>query len=83
MRAPGETVSATVKRVIAEMMGITSDDVKDEQHLGEDIGADSLDCVEIVMALEEEFEVEMPDEEIEGLKTVAQVIEYAKKKVPA
>ena len=65
-----------VKKIVAEQLGVKEDDVKSEASFVEDLGADSLDTVELVMALEEEFETEIPDEEAEKITTVKQAIDY-------
>ena len=65
-----------VKAIIVEQLGVKEEDVKPEASFIDDLGADSLDTVELVMALEEEFEVEIPDEEAEKIKTVGDVYGY-------
>lgn len=67
--------------VIAEKLGVTHDECKPEAAFVEDLGADSLDQVELVMALEDEFELEIPDEDAEKLKTVQSVFDYVQDKV--
>ena len=67
--------------VIAEKLGVTADQCKPEAAFVEDLGADSLDQVELVMALEDEFELEIPDEDAEKLKTVQAVYDYVTSKV--
>jgi acyl carrier protein len=69
-------VEAKVKSIIAEQLGVGEDEIKPESNFIDDLGADSLDIVELVMAMEEEFEVEIPDEEAEHIKTVADAINY-------
>jgi acyl carrier protein len=69
-----------VKEIIVEQLGVNADQVTPEASFTEDLGADSLDTVELVMAFEEEFGQEIPDEEAEKLKTVGTVIEYLKGK---
>jgi len=61
------SVEERVKKIVAEQLGVNEDEVKDESSFVEDLGADSLDTVELVMALEEEFETEIPDEEAEKI----------------
>ncbi|HHY77400.1 MAG TPA: acyl carrier protein [Clostridiales bacterium] len=67
-----------VQEKIAEQLGIDTDDITMESSFIEDLGADSLDIVELLMALEEEFDIEIPDEEAEKLVTVGDVVEYIK-----
>lgn len=69
-----------IKKIIEEQLGVESDRIKEEASFIDDLGADSLDIVELVMAMEEEFEVEIPDEDAEGLKTVNDVTNYLKEK---
>jgi len=69
-----------VKDIIVEQLGVNADQVKPEASFIEDLGADSLDTVELVMAFEEEFGAEIPDEDAEKLTTVGAVIEYLKGK---
>jgi acyl carrier protein len=75
------TVEERVKKIIAEQLGVEEDEVTPEAHFVEDLGADSLDTVELVMALEEEFEIEIPDEDAEKILTVGKALEYIKEKV--
>jgi len=70
------TVEERVKRIIAEQLGVKEDTIKNEASFIQDLGADSLDTVELVMALEEEFGTEIPDEEAEKITTVQKAIEY-------
>ena len=65
-----------VKKVMVEQLGVSEDQVTMEASIVDDLGADSLDVVEIVMALEEEFEMEIPDEEAEKLATVGAIAHY-------
>ncbi|HHW02905.1 MAG TPA: acyl carrier protein [Thermoanaerobacterales bacterium] len=67
-----------VKRIIAEQLGIDEDEVVPEASFIDDLGADSLDIVELIMAFEEEFDLEIPDEDAEKIKTVQNVIDYIK-----
>jgi len=73
-----ENVEQRVKKIVAEQLGVTEADVKNESSFVNDLGADSLDTVELVMALEEEFECEIPDESAEKIATVQQAIDYIK-----
>jgi acyl carrier protein len=73
-----ENIEARVKKIVAEQLGVAEADVKNESSFVEDLGADSLDNVELVMALEEEFECEIPDDEAEKITNVQQAIDYVK-----
>lgn len=66
----------THQKIVAEQLGVNETEVKNESSFVEDLGADSLDTVELVMALEEEFECEIPDEQAEKINTVQQAIDY-------
>ena len=68
-----------VKETIVEQLGVEADDVNMESSFIDDLGADSLDIVELIMALEEEFNLEIPDEEAEKIATVGDVVNYIKK----
>ncbi|MFP2961288.1 acyl carrier protein [Myxococcus sp. 1LA] len=70
------TIEAKVKSIIADQLGVGEDEIKPESSFIEDLGADSLDIVELVMAMEEEFEVEIPDDEAENIKCVNDAINY-------
>jgi acyl carrier protein len=69
-------IEQKVKTIIAEQLGVGEDEIKSTSSFIEDLGADSLDIVELVMAMEEEFEVEIPDEEAENIKTVQDAVNY-------
>ncbi len=73
------SVFETVKKIIVEVKGIASDDILLESSFEEDLDADSLDVVEMIMLLEEEYEFEIPEEIAEKLKTVKDVVEYIEK----
>lgn len=73
-------VEDRIKKIISEQLGVEESEVVPEAKYVEDLGADSLDTVELVMALEEEFNVEIPDEEAEKIQTVGQTIDYIKEK---
>ena len=73
-------VEERIKKIIAEQLGVEEDDVVSEAKFVEDLGADSLDTVELVMALEEEFEIEIPDEDAEKILTVAAAVDFIKEK---
>jgi len=69
-------VEERVKKIVVEQLGVKEDEVSLEASFVDDLGADSLDTVELVMALEEEFECEIPDEEAEKITTVQQAVDY-------
>ena len=71
-----ENIEQRVKKIVAEQLGVNEAEVKNESSFQEDLGADSLDIVELVMALEEAFGTEIPDEEAENITTVQQAIDY-------
>ena len=68
------SIEERVKKIVSEQLGV--DDIKNESSFVDDLGADSLDTVELVMALEEEFDTEIPDEEAEKITTVQAAIDY-------
>ena len=70
------SVEDQVRAIIAEQLGVKADEIKNDASFVDDLGADSLDTVELVMALEEEFETEIPDEEAEKITTVQQAIDF-------
>ena len=74
------TVDELVKKIIGEQLGVEEDEVTPEASFVEDLGADSLDTVELVMALEEEFGIEIPDEDAEKILTVGKALDYIKEK---
>jgi acyl carrier protein len=69
-------IEAKVKSIIADQLGVSEDEIKEGSSFIEDLGADSLDIVELVMAMEEEFEIEIPDEEAENIKSVGDAVNY-------
>jgi len=69
-------VEARVKSIVAEQLGVDAEKITNESSFIDDLGADSLDTVELVMALEEEFDTEIPDEEAEKITTIQQAIDY-------
>ena len=71
-----ENIEQRVKKIVAEQLGVNEADIKNESNFVDDLGADSLDTVDLVMALEEEFECEIPDEDAEKITTVQQAIDY-------
>ena len=72
------SVEEQVRGIIAEQLGLKADEIKNDASFVDDLGADSLDTVELVMALEEEFETEIPDDQAEKITTVQQAIDYIK-----
>lgn len=70
------SIEEQVKSIVAEQLGVKEEEVTNKASFVDDLGADSLDTVELVMALEEEFETEIPDEDAEKIKTVQQAIDY-------
>lgn len=73
------TIRDEVIQVVCTQLGLEAENVKDEHSFIKDLGADSLDTVELIMALEDKFGIEIPDDEAEGIQTVALAIEYATK----
>jgi acyl carrier protein len=74
-------VEERIKKIIAEQLGVEEDEVTPEASFVDDLGADSLDTVELVMAFEEAFDIEIPDEDAEKILTVGRAIEYIKEKM--
>lgn len=74
-------IEEKVKNIIVEQLGVEPEQVKPEAQFVNDLGADSLDTVELIMALEEEFNIDIPDEQAEKIKTVGEAIEHIKAKV--
>ncbi|MEO0368214.1 MAG: acyl carrier protein [Pseudomonadota bacterium] len=72
------SIEDRVKKIVVEQLGVNEDQVVPAASFVDDLGADSLDTVELVMALEEEFETEIPDEEAENITSVQQAIDYVK-----
>jgi acyl carrier protein len=70
-----------VKQIIMDQLGVSADQVTPQASFIDDLGADSLDTVELVMALEEEFDIEIPDEDAEKMKSVQDALDYLKKHV--
>ncbi|TLU68085.1 acyl carrier protein [Thalassotalea litorea] len=70
------TIEERVRKIIVEQLGVKEEEAKNEASFVDDLGADSLDTVELVMALEEEFDTEIPDEEAEKITTVQAAIDY-------
>lgn len=70
------TVEDRVRKIVVEQLGVKEEELKNDASFVDDLGADSLDTVELVMALEEEFETEIPDEQAEKITTIQQAIDY-------
>ena len=70
------SVEERVQKIVCEQLGVSQEEAKLEASFIDDLGADSLDTVELVMAFEEEFEIEIPDEEAEGIATVQNAVDY-------
>lgn len=73
-------VAEKIKSIIASQLGVNENEIKTESSFVEDLGADSLDTVELVMALEEEFGIEIPDEDAEKMTTVGEAVKYIESK---
>ena len=71
-----DNIEQRVKKIVSEQLGVNKADIKNESSFVDDLGADSLDTIKLVMALEEEFECEIPDEEAEKITSVQQAIDY-------
>ena len=72
-----------IKGIIAEQLDVESDDVAPEKSFTDDLGADSLAIVELVLALEEEFKIKIPDDKVDSIKTVGDAVEYIKANTPS
>lgn len=73
------SIEKRVRKIVGEQLGVEDDKIQNDSSFTDDLGADSLDTVELVMALEEEFGIEIPDEDAEKITTVQQAIAYAAK----
>ncbi|MFF4601382.1 acyl carrier protein [Streptomyces sp. NPDC001339] len=73
-----DNIEQRLKRIVSDQLGIALDEIKNEASFLNDLGADSLDTVELALALEEEFEMDIPDEEAEKITTVQQAIDYVR-----
>jgi len=78
-----EKVTAKVNTIIGERLGVDGASLVPEANLLDDLGADSLDVVELVMALEEEFGIEVPDEDVEGIRTIGDIVQYVGSRIEA
>jgi acyl carrier protein len=77
------TLEERVKKIVIEQLGVKPEEATNEKSFVDDLGADSLDTVELVMALEEEFDTEIPDEEAEKITTIQEAVDYIKAHQPA
>ncbi len=77
------SIDDRVKKIVVEQLGVKEEEVTGTASFVDDLGADSLDTVELVMALEEEFDCEIPDEEAEKITTVQQAVDYVNANLPA
>lgn len=68
-----------IREILSEQFGVDAEDINPETTLAEDLGADSLDVVDLIMSIDDEFAVEIPDEEVENIKTVGALVEYIEK----
>jgi acyl carrier protein len=78
-----EAVIQRVSSIIGEQLGVEQSDLVPEASLLDDLGADSLDVVELVMALEEEFSIEVPDDDVENIRTIQDIVQYVEAKAEA
>ncbi len=76
-------LDSRVSAIIVELLGVTKEELAPEASFIDDLGADSLDIVELVMAMEEEFDIEIPDDDAEKIQTIKDVISYVKGKIEA
>jgi acyl carrier protein len=76
-----DDILGKVQKIVSEQLGVDEAEVKPDANFANDLGADSLDTVELVMALEEEFDIEIPDESAEGISTVQAAVDFIKAKV--
>jgi acyl carrier protein len=80
--AVAENLEERVKKIIVSQLAVDASEINPSAQFVQDLGADSLDTVELVMALEEEFDIEIPDEDAEKIKTVGEAVNYIKDKLP-
>jgi len=78
-----DDIEARVRQIMVEQLGVSEDELTPNADIEQDLGADSLDRVQLTMALEEAFGIEIPDEDAEKIRTVQQVIDYVKTHLPA
>jgi acyl carrier protein len=75
------TVDSDIRQLLAEQLGVDPNDIKDESNIVADLGADSLDVIELVIAIEEFYSIEIPDTDAENLATVADVVAYVERRI--
>jgi acyl carrier protein len=75
----GDSLEMKIRTIVAEQLGVTLDEISPDANILDDLGADSLDVVEMVMSLEEAFDIEVPDEEVEEMRTIADIERYITK----
>jgi len=78
-----ETIEAEVKKIIEEKLGVNAEQITDDASFIDDLGADSLDQVELVMDFEDKFEIDIPDEDAEKMRTVGEAVNYLKERLNA
>jgi acyl carrier protein len=78
-----EALSTRVHSIVTDQLGVDKDSLSPEANLLDDLGADSLDVVELVMALEEEFSIEVPDDDVENIRTVGDIVQYIEARAEA
>jgi acyl carrier protein len=78
-----EALSARVNSIVTDQLGVDKSSLSPEANLLDDLGADSLDVVELVMALEEEFSIEVPDDDVENIRTVGDIVQYIEARAEA
>ena len=79
----GEVLSEKLRGLMAEQLGVEPGEIKPDSNILEDLGADSLDVVEVVMALEEEFNIEVPDKDVESIRTIGDIVQYVGARIEA
>ena len=70
-----------IKKILADTLDVNEDEISADTNIATDLGADSLDVVEILMSIEDEFDIEIPDSEIENIRTVGELVEYIEKNI--
>lgn len=75
-------LAARIRSIVSDQLGVSADEIKADSNIADDLGADSLDVVELVMQLEDEFDIEVPDEDAQAIQTVGDVERYVAAHVP-